>query len=588
MYRNALTKIRSRHIRSLIPVIVVQLIVGLMLGAMFSVLLSTEAAPDMSAGMTYSVIFSFFPFYFGVSTTIRHAITARIGEYNSLYLMGVPARYIRRNIYKEALLGACAVAILSSLLARPILTVLVATLYGNLGGSVPEVLGSPYVNGLIVFLLIAAFSCWAVRRALRKELGVRVGAGQKIIAAPRTRHIIVSACCLGAVLIAGIFSMFAGDSGIPSLLIIFAPLLLAASALFILVVSTKAIEETSRKIFSWSALSLASRQIRLIPAVGILSLLILFICAPLALFVSNDASIEGARIATAARVKNINLIQDKNATFIAPSQAEKLCNTIGPHCAGVLSWAYALREADMESDSTNPHDYHPAQDSEATDYVLVGSTPTVTSAFLHEPQDITTIVSPFTEPWLVPWAAVEKSSRAHTYDGSRIGSIVVLTDDADTTTIETLVPQEDYRIIQAQELAQNIPEKIFYGPHGTGTAEFIPLFASVILGCSVCVFGLLLGRQKLYTPLLEQLSVMGMSAKKIARVRFFSNILPAVLALAVAFIFGVISYSMMISTFGFIQVGIPPLPVGLVCYLIVVIMLSAVMASVNIGKQMKP
>lgn len=74
---------------------------------------------------------------------------------------------------------------------------------------------------------------------------------------------------------------------------------------------------------------------------------------------------------------------------------------------------------------------------------------------------------------------------------------------------------------------------------GTGTAEFIQLFASVIL----------------------------------------ANLLLSLGALLTCLIFETISYSVVLSSFGSVRIAVPSLPVGLVIYLTVVVILSTVLAS---------
>lgn len=550
--KKALKNIRRAHRTALVPFFVSQAIFAVLVGAIVTVLLATDAAPGMSSGMTFSAVAAIIPFSMGLSMTLQHSVVVRSKDFRSLLNLGASEKRLRRSLVVEVLFGSLVSGVLAAILGAPLLRLAVATLYGKLGGEMPTELASPLIIGVVAAVVVGIFSLLGIRRAVKNGLRVRPVQGEP---APRWfRGVTFKSWFLLVMTIAfGVAIVIAPrDMGPVSVLAYIAPLTFAGASAVLLIAWLKIIEKVSRKASAWSPLSLAARESVAVPAYSVFAVLVLFICFPLALFTTNSAAIDAARTAAEAQGTQATVLTAEDGKLLTQEDANQQCESLGDQCIGTVNWSFG-KEGDFVSED------------DANEYVLTGNERAL-DALVENPES-TVATSPFSADYLVPWGSMKASEEKPDSQGAMIvvdGGV----EDIDGAEAHT-----------ARDALHDLPEGIFYGPGGTGTAEFIPLFAAVILGTSVLVFALFLGRQRLYTPMLTSLRGLGMTAQKRTLVRTLANVVVTIGALIASLLFGLVSYSLMLSTFGHFRIAFPALPLGLVIYLVGVTIVATLLVS---------
>jgi len=145
---------------------------------------------------------------------------------------------------------------------------------------------------------------------------------------------------------------------------------------------------------------------------------------------------------------------------------------------------------------------------------------------------------------------------------------------------------QEIEVVGAQQWAENLPSTLLYGPNGTGTSEFIPLFAYVIVGGAVLIFGLALAQQGRLIRFTKTIWEQGVSLAEAHRNRKLANCLPSAFALALslgsAALLGTYMHSYISHK---LVLHFPAVPFGLILFLVVVVGLAAVGSNFVKGPQ---
>ncbi|MGJ4089541.1 FtsX-like permease family protein [Corynebacterium macclintockiae] len=568
--RTVFKRIRANNKYALYPFFLAQLVFGLLVGAIVAVLFSPDASSDMTNGMTFSAGVSVVPFFLGLLMTVKHSVVSRSRDFHSLTSMGVSRSRILNSVRFEIFLGALFAGLAGGLLGRYVLSMMVSTLYGRLGGEMPTSLPSPAVTIPATFFVALVLGLLGSRRAVFRGLSNRKSVSRLDSRSP-IKNLSLFVWVSVAVTIAICICIVALPSsfGLVSASIYILPFTLAASSPLILVLWVTLLTEVGKKLTGWSPWTISAREVRVSSGNLVFGVIILFICLPLSLFASNSASIDAARYSAANQVKDVNILTSSDGGILSPKIADQICDQLASDCRGVVSWSYA-KKLSSKGESFSPSDVEGG-----TDYALTGTSAALDSVLSGEKSG--TVQSAFSQEWMVPWGYVEAVGTGDRFADSRLGSVVVLK-NPDSPGLSKENPS-DVKSVSFKEFMHVIPERFFYGPGGTGTSEFIPLFASVILGGSILVFALLIGRQVLYIPTLRSLTYLGMGASRRKLVRVLANIHLASGALVASLGFYFIVYSTMLSSAGKFRLGFPHLPIGLVVYLIAIVLASTVLSS---------
>jgi hypothetical protein len=562
--RRVFRQIRRAERSALVPLFAVEVIFGLLVSAICTVLFAADGSSDMTSGMTFSAAVAVIPFFVGLSVTVQHSVVERAGDFRSLRALGVSERRIRRSVQGEVCAGALLAGVVGGVLGSTVLRAMVSLLYGDLGGAMPAGLPSPLLVGASAAAVVAVLGLSGTARAVRAGLRKKASVGEPV---PRRFWGvgIWSWIFLVLTIAAGVTALVAPrDAGAVYALVYIVPFTMAGAAPVVLMLWLTVVEKVSRRFSGWSPLSLAARESVAVPSAAVFAIMILFICFPLALFTSDSAWVDAARTNAEHRVSDVSVVTGPDGDFLDPAWADEECWHMGDNCTGTVSWAYGRSGGSADAGFT------PSDGSRATDYVLTGSDRALTVFVSGDVSDADAVVSPFSQPWMVPWETVDSDPG---FVDARAGSFIVLA--AGAGDVDSGVGQ----VLGAKDAMHGLPEDTFYGPNGTGTSEIIPLFASVILGGSVLVFGLLLGRQRLYGPMLSSLRGLGMTRRARKSVQICSNLLLSIGALITCFVFGIAAYSVMLTTFGPVRIAVPGLPPGLVLYLVVTVVSATLLAS---------
>ena len=568
--RTVFKRIRANNKYALYPFLLTQAVFGLLVGAIVAVLFSSGASSDMTNGMVFSAGVSIVPFFLGLLMTIKHSVVCRAKEFRSLMTMGVSKQRIIRSIRFEIILGSLLAGLVGGLFGRYALLMMVKTLYGRLGGEMPEKLPSPVMAVPIIFLIVFLLGLLSSRKAVLVGLKKEKPAKRKDGRSPFKGLSVFVWISLTLTIFLSISIVAVPPSfGLVAASIYVLPFTLASSSPFLLALWATLSIAVGKKLTGWSPWTISAREVLASSGNLVFGVMILFICLPLSLFASNSAAIHAARASAANQVNDVKILAGSDGALLEPKTADQLCKQLDDDCIGVTSWSYAKKS------SSGEHVYTPSGLDEGTDYVLTGENNTLEAVLSGEKPG--TVESAFSQEWMVPWAHVESTDETDQFAHSRMGSVVVLSVSAISRANE--INAGNVRSVSFKELMNHLPERIFYGPGGTGTSEFVPLFASVILGGSVLVFALLVGRQVLYLPTLRSLAYLGVSPNRIKSVRMLANIHLASGALIACLVFYFITYSIMLSSSGHFRLGFPNLSVGLVVYLVAIVFMSTLLSS---------
>ena len=132
-------------------------------------------------------------------------------------------------------------------------------------------------------------------------------------------------------------------------------------------------------------------------------------------------------------------------------------------------------------------------------------------------------------------------------------------------------------VVSAKQWAENLPSTLFYGPNGTGTSEFIPLFAYVIVGGAVLIFGQALAQQGRLIRFAKAIWEQGVSVGEAHRNRKLANCLPSAFAVALSLgAAGLLSTYMDSQIEHKLVLHFPCVPFGLILFLVVVVGAAAI------------
>lgn len=568
--RTVFKRIRENNKYALYPFFLAQLVFGLLVGAIVAVLFSSDASSEMTNGMTFSAGVSIVPFFLGLLMTVKHSVVCRSRDFHSLTSMGVSRARILYSVRFEVLLGALFAGIAGGLLGRYVLLVMVSTLYGRLGGEMPTSLPSPVVTIPVTFLVALIFGLLGTRRAVFLGLKNRKSVSRLSSRSPiKSLSLFVWVSVAVTIAICICIVALPSSFGLVSASIYILPFTLAASCPLVLVLWATLLTAFGRKLTGWSPWTISAREVRVSSGNLVFGVMILFICLPLSLFASNSAAIDAARYSAANQVKDVSILTSSDGGVLRPESADQICDQLASDCQGVVSWSYAKKI------SSKGEAFAPSDVEGGTDYALTGTSAALDSVLSGEKSG--TVQSAFSQEWMVPWGYVEAVGAGGRFADSRLGSVVVLKNPDSPWLSEGT--SSDVKSVSFKEFMHIIPERFFYGPGGTGTSEFIPLFASIILGGSILVFALLIGRQALYVPTLRSLTYLGMNASRRKLVRVLANVHLASGALVTSLGFYFIVYSIMLSSAGKFRIGFPQLPIGLVIYLIAIVLASTILSS---------
>ena len=570
-YRSLASKIRRDTIVESVPFLSTCFVLTFFIGILISTVGAKEVTESLSMGLMYSAVVSLVPFSLALKYCIRHVIMGRRAHYRALRLFGFPLSKIRYGLVCEAVVVIACFSLVNAFLVPMVIQPLFSCIYSGVRITSPSGFPSPFLVAFLTCLVTTLLSIFPLRQetsslAELREKPVGVDAEPSSPQASELFHypLGIVACVLGVAIFLLIPQAPPGSRW-PLLFIYATPFLVSAASVFIYALILYVIERFLLRRRGWTSFVLAIRLLRSFIPATVLRMVCIFVLLPVILFVSNDSALFSARQALADNVEDVFVAAPVGEGTDGVAEVRKACRDYSQDCLGVLRWAPAIEDSGQ---------LEPSSLEEGAVYTLVEDRDGTIDSLLkdkgvvgQEPR------SPFDQTWMRPWDQTfnSQSEPAWQSDEEDTYSVAVFSNPPDLGVTENI------SIASANQWAEKLPEQLLYGPNGTGTSEFIPLFAYVIVGVAVLIFGLALAQQGRLIRDARTIWEQGVPVTEAYRTRKLANCVPS--AFAVLLSLGVAGF---LSTYMDSQIAhrlvihFPSLPLGLILFLVAVIGLAAI------------
>jgi len=572
-FRAVEARIRKSTFVESIPLLATSFVLFFFVCLLVSTVAADKVAESMSMGLMYSAFISIIPFALALKYCFRHVVEGRRHHYEALRLFGLTLKRIRRVLFLELLTVYFFFSIVSAVLVPVLMKPIFLVLYSGFGIDLPQGLPSPLLVAVISWCAIVCLSFVPFQQETRVLEDLSQGP-TRIDPTPRNpraaellRYPLGIAACV--VLLVGFVAMPQADpsSRWPFIFVYCVPFLVSAASVFVYAVVLYSAEYLSLKFGGWNPPILGVRYARSFIATTILRVSCIFILFPIIPFIANDSALYSAREELADNVKNVYVGSPQDEQTISTSTAQNICQDHAADCLGVLSWV----PADQDSEELQPSTME-----EGAVFALVEDRDGTVSSLVNDREVVETEPrSPFDQTWMRPWDKPFNSEadpswgtgerQDEGYDVAIFSKQVELSDS------------QAMEVVGAQQWAENLPSTLLYGPNGTGTSEFIPLFAYVIVGGAVLIFGLALAQQGRLIRFTKTIWEQGVSVAEAHRNRKLANCLPSAFALALSLGAAALLSTYMDSYIAHkLVLHFPDVPFGLIFFLVVVVGLAAV------------
>ncbi|MDK8586563.1 ABC transporter permease [Corynebacterium kefirresidentii] len=572
-FRAVEARIRKSTFVESIPLLATSFVLFFFVCLLVSTVAADKVAESMSMGLMYSAFISIIPFALALKYCFRHVVEGRRHHYEALRLFGLTLKRIRRVLFLELLTVYFFFSIVSAILVPVLMKPIFLVLYSGFGIDLPQGLPSPLLVAVISWCAIVCLSFVPFQQETRVLEDLSQGP-TRIDPTPRNpraaellRYPLGIAACV--VLLVGFVAMPQAEpsSRWPFIFVYCVPFLVSAASVFVYAVVLYIAEYLSLKFRGWNPPILGVRYARSFIATTILRVSCIFILFPIILFIANDSALYSAREELADNVKNVYVGSPQDGQTISTSAAQNICQDHAADCLGVLSWVPAVQDSE---------ELQPSTMEEGAVFALVEDRDGTVSSLVNDREVVETEPrSPFDQTWMRPWDKTFSSEADPSWragerkdEGYAVAIFSKQVELSDSQAIE---------VIGAQQWAENLPSTLLYGPNGTGTSEFIPLFAYVIVGGAVLIFGLALAQQGRLIRFTKTIWEQGVSVAEAHRNRKLANCLPSAFALALslgtAALLGTYMHSYIAHK---LVLHFPAVPFGLILFLVVVVGLAAV------------
>ena len=572
-FRAVEAKIRKSTFVESIPLLATSFVLFFFVCLLVSTVAADKVAESMSMGLMYSAIISTIPFALALKYCFRHVVEGRRHHYEALRLFGLTLKRIRRVLFLELLTVYFFFSIVSAVLVPVLMKPIFLVLYSGFGIDLPQGLPSPLLVAVISWCAIVCLSFVPFQQETRvlEDLSQGPTRIDPTPRNPRAAELLRYPLGIAAwvVLLVGFVAMPQADpsSSWPFIFVYCVPFLVSAASVFVYAVVLYSTEYLSLKFGGWNPPILGVRYARSFIATTILRVSCIFILFPIIPFIANDSALYSAREELADNVKNVYVGSPQDGQTISTSTAQNICQDHAADCLGVLSWV----PADQDSEELQPSTME-----EGAVFALVEDRDGTVSSLVNDREVVETEPrSPFDQTWMRPWDKTFNSEADPSWGtGERQDegyAVAIFSKQVE------LSDSEEMEVVGAQQWAENLPSTLLYGPNGTGTSEFIPLFAYVIVGGAVLIFGLALAQQGRLIRFTKTIWEQGVSVAEAHRNRKLANCLPSAFALALslgsAALLGTYMHSYIAHK---LVLHFPAVPFGLILFLVVVVGLAAV------------
>ena len=581
-FRAVEAKIRKSTFVESIPLLATSFVLIFFVCLLVCTVAADKVAESMAMGLMYSALVSIIPFTLALKYSLRHVVEGRRHHYEALRLFGLASKRIRRALFLELLIVYFFFSVVSAVLVPVLMKPIFLVLYSGFGIDLPQGLPSPLLVAVISWCAIAFLSFVPFQQETRvlEDLSQGPARIDPNPRNPRAAELLRYPLGIAAsvVLLVGFVAMPQADpsSRWPMIFVYCIPFLVSAASVFFYAVVLYFAEYLSLKIRGWDPPILGVRYARSFIAATTLRVSCVFILFPIILFIVNDSALYSAREELADNVRDVYVGAPQDGQTFGTSAAKNFCQNHAADCLGVLSWVPAVQDSG---------ELQPSTMEDGAVFALVEDRNGAVGSLVKDQGVVETDPrSPFDQTWMRPW---DKSFNAEADPTWGAGE---RKDEGYAVAIFSkqveLSDSQEMEVVGAQQWAENLPSTLLYGPNGTGTSEFIPLFAYVIVGGAVLIFGLALAQQGRLIRFTKTIWEQGVSLAEAHRNRKLANCLPSAFALALslgsAALLGTYMHSYISHK---LVLHFPAVPFGLMLFLVVVVSLAAVGSNFVKGPQ---
>lgn len=585
-YRHELATTAGPYIGGIVLAAVV---IGALVGTILYVAFSTGGSPDFKAGVTNMSLIAVVPAVAGIRLAHRNFVSDHRPTIDALRNLGVTGAFFRRRLMVQglllAVLGTASAVVLGRLLATPLFRVILL----GLNKELPHTWGSPLDvawSSAIVILLLYLLGVGTIRvdKTLARE---DAGAGE-----PRRRSwslTTLAGWTLACVnIVAGVWCMLTEPPGWVVLVLVFTlPFLAATLAGPVGHFLARLVSCGLRRIGGWSSPAVGIRSARRVGTMSRVGLATALVAIPLAGFTGAQAALWAADHAAAEKFSDAPVVVDGDHRLLEPGRAEEVCGELGDDCLGVVYWQPSAYESEGETSVARER---------ASDYSLAGSDPRVLVEVLNVGWTFGTPEgagqeeqtpgetgreeqaqsgsaesgSPFYPGFMVPFSGLSDDPPVNPDWGLPVLDAAAFDGpgepgDGDLSAVAGR-DLGDLRVEPADEWVRHVDmdSQIMYGPHGDGTAGFIPTAAYTLLAICLVLAVAVMGKRARMHRFFAPLWLLGRTRLSLRHAQFWAILFPYLAAALTALLCG-LWYTLVVhvAVTGRPGVFMPYLPPGL-------------------------
>ncbi|CAM4063665.1 FtsX-like permease family protein [Corynebacterium frankenforstense] len=584
-YRHELATTAGPYIGGIVLAAVV---IGTLVGTILYVAFSTGGSPDFKAGVTNMSLIAVVPAVAGIRLAHRNFVSDHRPTIDALRNLGVTGAFFRRRLMVQglllAVLGTASAVVLGRLLATPLFRVILL----GLNKELPHTWGSPLDvawSSAIVIVLLYLLGVGTVRvdKTLARE---DAGAGES-----RTRSWSLTTLAgwtlAGVNIVAGVWCMLTEPPGWVVLVLVFTlPFLAATLAGPVGRFLARVVSGGLRRIGGWSSPAVGIRSAERVGTMSRVGLATALVAIPLAGFTGAQAALWAADHAAAEKFSDAPVVVDGDHRLLEPARAEEVCGELGDDCLGVVYWQPSAYES--EGETSVPRE-------RASDYSLAGSDPRVLVEVLNvgwtfgtpegavqdeqapenagqeeqAPEDAAQEQqipgqqapegavqeeqaqggpaesgSPFYPGFMVPFSGLSDDPPVNPDWGLPVLDAAALDGRGESGDGDLSAPGGrdlgGLRVEPADEWARHVDmdSQIMYGPHGDGTAGFIPTAAYTLLAICLVLAVAVMGKRARMHWFFAPLWLLGRTRLSLRHAQFWAILFPYLAAALTAVLCG--------------------------------------------------
>lgn len=556
-----LTRLTRARKTVLIPTVGLALFITALVNVLLLVMTSPLVANDFRAAVTISGQAALIPFAIGLAMVVGDSVRPRMDQFSALMNLGMRRGTIARYLALETLAICIAGSLMGAIAAPGVLWLLIQTIYAPFGVVYPPGLTPTLTGVAISFLAVAAVALVAAGLAGRRLRTAGRGGRPSNERRGRVGALVVGSFLGGLGLAyAGTLVIGAPAFGITDAFPMLLPLTSSAAAVVVLIVVSVIVDKVSVRAIGWNWLGVAMRQVRVNPATGIATLMVLVMAYPLGLFTYFNSLTIGAKVNASQSFASVPVVVRTDGTLLDAAEAASLCQSLGRACLGAVQWTAAT--------ATTDGGWGPTRAGQQERFVLHGTTAGVIDHVLTS-RTIGKNTSVFGSQLWDAWYGVVDAPLPRVF-----GSLVAV----DSAAAGGQLPAGVHAVDAHAWAAADMPDRLIFGPSGGGTREVIPMFIYLMLGCVALVFGLTMARQFGLTRTVDSLGSLGLNGLRQAAVRATVNASPSLAAIATAVACCVVMSSTVASVLaGTPQFAPPSIPLGFTMSVASLTLLAAVL-----------